>query len=104
MVSSRPRKHRGIEGGGGSTCARSFILLPSSREMLLPAPMPRAKPTARIRGHQGEYDAHGTGGTGADLRHEISVGHVVHRCHQHADDGGNGQAGDQPPHREWWSF
>ena len=103
MVSSRPRKHRGIEGGGGSTCARSSFFCPAAGKCFARAHA-QGKAYCLDQGHQGEYDAHGTGGTGADLRHEISVGHVVHRCHQHADDGGNGQAGDQPPHREWWSF
>ena len=50
-------------------------------------------------GHHGEGHAYGGGGAGTDLPYEVGIGHVVDRGDQHADDGGNGEFGDQAAYR-----
>ena len=49
--------------------------------------------------HQGSDDPHRPGCAGPDLAHEKGVRHIVDRRHQHTDDRGHRQPGDQPVDR-----
>ena len=55
-------------------------------------------------GHCGKNNAHGTGGTGPELTYKKSIRHVVDGCHQHTDDGRNGQLRDHASYRRMGHF
>ena len=46
--------------------------------------------------HHGEHNTHGRNGLGANLSHEISVGHIVQTGNQHTDNRGHSHGSDDP--------
>ena len=76
---------------------------------MVPAQLPGNEVTAAVpeeeadglqHSHQGEDNANGGGGTVA-LKHayEKGIRHIIESGYKHADDTGQGQVADQPPHR-----
>lgn len=77
-----------------------FHPFPSSREVMLPAPIPTVKPTAwmiamREKTMLTAPEALVAPFPRADVGDKIGVRHVVDGGHQHADDGGHRQPADQ---------
>ena len=73
---------------------------PSSREMKLPLPWPKKKPTAWITAiMENTTPTAPVAAVAAQHPHKKGVRHVVKSGHQHTDDAGNGQMGDHPAHR-----